>query len=63
MNVLEFVEDINSADIVAYLLCLGALCRYLLTGDNDGTLYLTTVALFFFGISFIIDAINELNIK
>jgi hypothetical protein len=61
MNILKFVEDINSADIVAYLLCLGALCRYFLTGDNDGTLYLTTIALFFFGISFIVSAIDKLK--
>jgi hypothetical protein len=61
MNILKFVEDINSADIVAYLLCLAALCRYFFIDDKDGTLYLTTVAIFFFGVSFIVGAIDKLK--
>jgi hypothetical protein len=67
MNILKIIKnivrDINSADIVAYILFLLALSRYVFTDDKDGSLYLSTLALFFFGISFIIDAVNRIEIK
>jgi hypothetical protein len=67
MNILNIIKDIakdiNSADIVAYILFLLALSRYVFTDDKDGSLYLSTLALFFFGISFIIDAVNRIEIK
>jgi hypothetical protein len=67
MNILkiikDIVKDINSADIVAYILFLLALSRYVFTDDKDGSLYLSTLALFFFGISFIIDAITRIETK
>jgi hypothetical protein len=67
MNILNIIKDIakdiNSADIVAYILFLLALSRYVFTDDKDGSLYLSTLALFFFGISFIIDAVNRLETR
>jgi predicted membrane protein len=67
MNILKLIKgiitDINSADIVAYILFLLALSRYVFTDDKDGSLYLSTLALFFFGISFIIDAVNRIETR
>jgi hypothetical protein len=63
MNIREFTLNINSADVIAYILSIFAIYTYFSTNDESGALYLVTVALFFFGISFSIDAINKIETK
>jgi predicted membrane protein len=59
MNVYSLLKNVTAVDAVAFVLFLMALCLYFFTGDESGALYMNTASLFFFGISFIVDAINE----
>jgi hypothetical protein len=59
MNTRKFALNINSADVIAYILSIFTIYTYFSTNDESGALYLVSTALFFFGISFVIDAITK----
>jgi predicted membrane protein len=61
MNVSNLLKNVTAVDAVAFVLFLMALCIYFFTGDESGALYMNTAALFFFGISFIVDAIAKIE--
>jgi hypothetical protein len=61
----DIFKDINSADIIAYIFCMFVIYNHFSTDGNGeiGSLYLGTLALFFFGVSHIIDAINKIETR
>jgi predicted membrane protein len=63
MNVSNLLKNVTAVDVVAFVLFLMALCIYFFTGDEAGALYMNTAALFFFGISFIVDAIANIETR
>jgi hypothetical protein len=58
MNVFSLLKNVTAVDVVSFVLFLMALYLYFFMDDEAGALYMNTVALFFYGISFIVDAIN-----
>jgi hypothetical protein len=62
MNIPKLLKGITAVDAIAYTLFLMALSHYLFAGNDFGTLYLTTVSLFFFGVGLIVDAIAGVNV-
>jgi hypothetical protein len=62
MNILKILKNMNTVDVVAYVLYLSAAYRYFFIDDGLATLYITTLALFFFGISFIVSAIEKTKV-
>jgi predicted membrane protein len=63
MNVSSLLKNVTAVDAVAFVLFLMALFLHFFTGDEDGALYMNTAALFFFGISFIVDAIANIETR
>jgi hypothetical protein len=61
MNISKVLKNITAVDVVAFVLFLMALCLYFFMDDVAGAMYMNTASLFFFGISFIVDAINEIK--
>jgi hypothetical protein len=62
MNIPKLLKGITAVDAIAYTLFLMALSHYLFAGNDFGTLYLTTVSLFFFGVGLIVDAVAGVNV-
>jgi hypothetical protein len=61
MNISKVLKNITAVDMVAFTLFLMALFLYFFMDDEAGAMYMNTASLFFFGISFIVDAINEIK--
>lgn len=61
MNISKILKNITAVDMVAFTLFLMALFLYFFMDDEAGAMYMNTTSLFFFGISFIVDAINEIK--
>jgi preprotein translocase subunit SecG len=59
MNTFNLLENVTAVDVVAFLLFVSSLYLCFFTNYGLATLYMATVAIFFFGISFIVDAITR----
>jgi hypothetical protein len=62
MNTYELLKNITVIDVIIFVLFLMSLYLSFFTNYKVATMYITSVAMFFIGIGFIVDAIKKVKV-